>query len=91
MKISEKKISFFSTLNQYFPHIPYVASKNIIFLDTKQIFPLYSICGKYKSFNFGYLYALATRPYSYFENSLRNTMKKVIHEADYQSAKVLFL
>jgi hypothetical protein len=28
MKISEKKISFFSTLNQYFPHIPYVASKN---------------------------------------------------------------
>jgi hypothetical protein len=28
MKISEKKISFFSALNQYFPHIPYVASKN---------------------------------------------------------------
>jgi hypothetical protein len=28
MKISEKKLSFFSTLNQYFPHIPYVASKN---------------------------------------------------------------
>jgi hypothetical protein len=28
MKISEKKFSFFLTLNQYFPHIPYVASKN---------------------------------------------------------------
>jgi hypothetical protein len=27
IKISEKKFSFFSTLNQYFPHIPYVASK----------------------------------------------------------------
>jgi hypothetical protein len=27
MKISEKKFSFFSTLNQNFPHIPYVASK----------------------------------------------------------------
>jgi hypothetical protein len=27
VKISEKKYSFFSTLNQYFPHIPYVASK----------------------------------------------------------------
>jgi hypothetical protein len=31
MKISEKKFSFFSTLNQYFPHISYVASKNRIF------------------------------------------------------------
>jgi hypothetical protein len=27
VKISNKKISFFSTRNQYFPHIPYVASK----------------------------------------------------------------
>jgi hypothetical protein len=27
MKISEFFFSFFSTLNQYFPHIPYVASK----------------------------------------------------------------
>jgi hypothetical protein len=27
MKISNKKNSFFSTRNQYFPHIPYVASK----------------------------------------------------------------
>jgi hypothetical protein len=27
MKISEIFFSFFSTLNQYFPHIPYVASK----------------------------------------------------------------
>jgi hypothetical protein len=30
MKISEKKISFFSTQNQYFPHIPYVASKKCL-------------------------------------------------------------
>jgi hypothetical protein len=30
MKISKKK-SFFSTLNQYFSHIPYVASKNWFF------------------------------------------------------------
>jgi hypothetical protein len=30
MKISKKKFSFFSTLNQYFPHIPYVASKKRI-------------------------------------------------------------
>jgi hypothetical protein len=29
VKISNKKFSFFSTLNQYFPHIPYVASKNV--------------------------------------------------------------
>jgi hypothetical protein len=28
VKISNKKFSFFSTLNQYFPHIPYVESKN---------------------------------------------------------------
>jgi hypothetical protein len=28
VKISEKKLSFFSPLNQYFPHIPYVSSKN---------------------------------------------------------------
>jgi hypothetical protein len=28
MKISDFFFSFFSTLNQYFPHIPYVASKN---------------------------------------------------------------
>jgi hypothetical protein len=28
VKISNKKISFFSSRNQYFPHIPYVASKN---------------------------------------------------------------
>jgi hypothetical protein len=28
VKISEKFFSFFSTLNQYLPHIPYVASKN---------------------------------------------------------------
>jgi hypothetical protein len=27
MKISKKKILFFSTVNQSFPHIPYVASK----------------------------------------------------------------
>jgi hypothetical protein len=27
MKISDIKFSYFSTLNQYFPHIPYVASK----------------------------------------------------------------
>jgi hypothetical protein len=27
VKISNKKISFFPSLNQYFPHIPYVASK----------------------------------------------------------------
>jgi hypothetical protein len=27
VKISNKKNSFFSTRNQYFPHIPYVASK----------------------------------------------------------------
>jgi hypothetical protein len=27
VKISNKKFSFFSSLNQYFPHIPYVASK----------------------------------------------------------------
>jgi hypothetical protein len=27
VKISNKKISFFSSRNQYFPHIPYVASK----------------------------------------------------------------
>jgi hypothetical protein len=26
-KISEKYFSFFLALNQYFPHIPYVASK----------------------------------------------------------------
>jgi hypothetical protein len=31
MKISKKKISFFSSLNQYFPHIPYVASKKLLF------------------------------------------------------------
>jgi hypothetical protein len=29
MKISEKNFSFFSTLNQYFPHIPYEASKKM--------------------------------------------------------------
>jgi hypothetical protein len=28
MKICDFFFSFFSTLNQYFPHIPYVASKN---------------------------------------------------------------
>jgi hypothetical protein len=28
MKISEIFFSFFSTLNQYFPHISFVASKN---------------------------------------------------------------
>jgi hypothetical protein len=27
VKISNKKFSFFSSRNQYFPHIPYVASK----------------------------------------------------------------
>jgi ADP-dependent phosphofructokinase/glucokinase len=27
VKISNKNFSFFSTRNQYFPHIPYVASK----------------------------------------------------------------
>jgi hypothetical protein len=27
VKISNKKFSFFSSLNQYFPHIPYVASE----------------------------------------------------------------
>jgi hypothetical protein len=27
VKISNKKFSFFPSLNQYFPHIPYVASK----------------------------------------------------------------
>jgi hypothetical protein len=31
VKISNKKISFFSTRNQYFPHIPYVASKKYNF------------------------------------------------------------
>jgi hypothetical protein len=31
MKIIGNKISFFSTLNQYFPHIPYVASKKETF------------------------------------------------------------
>jgi hypothetical protein len=30
MKISNKKFSFFSTRNQYFPHIPYVASKKCV-------------------------------------------------------------
>jgi hypothetical protein len=36
VKISNKKFSFFSSRNQYFPHIPYVASKkiNIIFKKT---------------------------------------------------------
>jgi hypothetical protein len=29
VKISNKKFSFFSSRNQYFPHIPYVASKNV--------------------------------------------------------------
>jgi hypothetical protein len=29
VKISNKNFSFFSTLNQYFPHIPYVASKGL--------------------------------------------------------------
>jgi hypothetical protein len=28
VKIINKNFSFFSTLNQFFPHIPYVASKN---------------------------------------------------------------
>jgi hypothetical protein len=28
VKISNKNFSFFSSRNQYFPHIPYVASKN---------------------------------------------------------------
>jgi hypothetical protein len=28
VKICNKKISYFSSRNQYFPHIPYVASKN---------------------------------------------------------------
>jgi hypothetical protein len=32
VKISNKKISFFSTRNQYFPHISYVASKNVWFV-----------------------------------------------------------
>jgi hypothetical protein len=31
VKISNKKFSFFSSRNQYFPHIPYVASKSRIF------------------------------------------------------------
>jgi hypothetical protein len=30
VKISNKKFSFFSIRNQNFPHIPYVASKNMI-------------------------------------------------------------
>jgi hypothetical protein len=29
VKISNKFFSFFSSLNQYFPHIPYVASKKL--------------------------------------------------------------
>jgi hypothetical protein len=29
VKISNKKFSFFLARNQYFPHIPYVASKKI--------------------------------------------------------------
>jgi hypothetical protein len=29
VKISNKKFSFFSSRNQYFPHIPYVASKKV--------------------------------------------------------------
>jgi hypothetical protein len=30
VKISNKKFSFFSSRNQYFPHIPYVAGKKFI-------------------------------------------------------------
>jgi hypothetical protein len=37
VKISNKKFSFFSSRNQYFPHIPYVASKK----ERKIIFFLY--------------------------------------------------
>jgi hypothetical protein len=29
VKISKKKFAFFPSLNQYFPHIPYVASKKL--------------------------------------------------------------
>jgi hypothetical protein len=37
VKTSKKKISFFSTLNQYFPHIPYVAKKKHEKLGIKSI------------------------------------------------------
>jgi hypothetical protein len=37
MKISEKNFLFFSTLNQYFLHIPYVASKKWGFLVFKYL------------------------------------------------------
>jgi hypothetical protein len=35
VKISNKFFSFFPSLNQYFPHIPYVASKKQGFSDKK--------------------------------------------------------
>jgi hypothetical protein len=37
VKISNKKFSFFSSRNQYFPHIPYVASKNTIWNAPRKI------------------------------------------------------
>jgi hypothetical protein len=56
VKISNKKISFFSTRNQYFPHIPYVASKNKFEPEKKSIFHApsptavdRSLCHGYKS------------------------------------------
>jgi hypothetical protein len=35
VNISNKKISYFPSLNQYFPHIPYVASKNSGFVESQ--------------------------------------------------------
>jgi hypothetical protein len=41
MKISENFFKFFSTLNQYFPHIPYVASKNTFFANFNRLPKIY--------------------------------------------------
>jgi hypothetical protein len=55
MKISEKTFSFFSTLNQYFPHIPYVASKKIMSkLGVKQIKRKFRVTTEIGSTFFGY-------------------------------------
>jgi hypothetical protein len=37
VKISNNKFSFFSSRNQYFPNIPYVASKNSRFTEPEPI------------------------------------------------------
>jgi hypothetical protein len=44
VKISNKFFSFFSTRNQYFPHIPYVASKNHLLKKFKFELFLFGIC-----------------------------------------------